>query len=66
MIFLSSTLVIWLVAINFSLANCELNYTPFVYLGDLPQFKETIKVSTLIHWLDWPGEAKVLNNKLCI
>ena len=65
-IFLNSILLISLVVIAFSLAYCELNLQHLVYLGHLPQFKETVKLSTLTHWFDSPAKTKVLNTKLCI
>ena len=64
-LFLNSILLISLVAIAFSLAYCELNLQHLVYLGHLPQFKETAKLSTLTHWFDSPAKTKVLNTKLC-
>ena len=51
------------VGINFSLANCELNYTPFDVFGAFAQFKEIVELSTLTHWFDWSAKAKVLNTK---
>ena len=52
--FLSIILLILLVAITLSLANCELNYTPFCIIRfNLPQFKEAVELSTLTHWFDW-------------
>ena len=48
-IFLSSILVILLVAVTFSLANCELNLQHLGHLGHLPQFKEIVELSTLTH-----------------
>ena len=35
-----------------------------VYLGRLPQFNETVELSTLTHWFDLSAKAKVLNTKL--
>ena len=37
-----------------------------VYLGHLPQFKETVELSTLSHWFDWSVKTKVLNTELWI
>ena len=53
-------------AITFSLANCDLNYSLFGVFEVLAKFKQSDELSTLTNWFDWSAKAKVLNIKLCI
>ena len=53
-------------AITFSLANCDLNYSLFGVFEVLAKFKQIDELSTLTNWFDWSAKAKVLNIKLCI
>ena len=36
------------------------------WITHLPQFKEIVEPSTLIHWFDLSAKSKVLNTKFCI